>query len=144
MRAIYLVLIVFLFAACTTSKQLINAKGDIQAVLSSQAAAWNNGDIEGYMKEGYWNNDSLLFIGKNGPVYGYRPTLEKYKKSYTSKEQMGKLSFSEVKIDMLSKENAYVVGKWELERSVGDVGGYFTLLFRKIGGKWVIVADHTS
>jgi len=36
------------------------------------------------------------------------------------------------------------VGKWHLTRSIGDVGGHFTLLFKKVKNRWVIVADHSS
>jgi hypothetical protein len=44
----------------------------------------------------------------------------------------------------LSDKNYFVVGKWHLQRSIGDIGGHFTLLWRKIKGQWVIVADHSS
>lgn len=115
----------------------------IKAVLDEQAAAWNNADIEAYM-HGYWNNDSLLFIGSKGPVYGYKPTLERYQKSYPDKQAMGELRFSELTFKKLSKEYYFVTGKWNLQRDKDNPNGYFTLLFRKIKGKWRIVADHSS
>ncbi|MBN9483421.1 MAG: DUF4440 domain-containing protein [Bacteroidetes bacterium 43-93] len=115
----------------------------IRSVLAAQAAAWNNGSIDEYM-HGYWNNDSLVFVGKNGPTYGYQQTLERYKKSYSDAAKMGKLYFDLLQIRKLSTEYYFVLGKWALKRSVGDVGGSFTLLFRRIKGKWKIVADHSS
>lgn len=120
-----------------------DAKLQITIVLNKQAAAWNEGDINAYML-GYWNNDSLLFIGSKGPVYGYKPTLERYRKSYPDKRAMGELSFSNLAFKRLSNEYYYVVGKWSLLRENDNPNGYFTLLFRRIEGKWLIVADHSS
>lgn len=93
---------------------------------------------------GYWNNDSLKFIGKSGIQYGWQQTLENYKKSYPDKSTMGILKFDIVKIESLSKNSAFVIGKWALTRDKGDVSGFFTLLFRIIDGKWLIVCDHSS
>jgi ketosteroid isomerase-like protein len=115
----------------------------IRKVLAQQAAMWNAGDMEGYM-QGYWNNDSLLFVGKNGPTYGYNNTLERYKKSYADTAQMGKLHFTIGEVKKLSPEYRFVLGRWELKRTAGALGGYFTLLFRKLKGEWVIIADHSS
>lgn len=115
----------------------------IKSMLSKQEAAWNTGNLENFMK-GYWVNDSLLFIGKSGPKYGYQTTLENYKKGYPDTAHMGKFTSSILSIKRLSLDYYYVVGKWFLKRSVGDATGYYTLLIRKIKGEWVIVADHSS
>lgn len=115
----------------------------IRQVLATQAIEWNKGNVEGYM-QGYWNNDSLLFVGKSGPTYGYQATLSRYKKSYADTTQMGKLHFDILQVKKLSKNYRSVLGRWDLTRSVGNLGGYFTLVFRKIDGKWFIVSDHSS
>lgn len=115
----------------------------IADVLYKQTAAWNDGDIDVYM-QGYWNNDSLLFIGSKGPVYGYKPTLERYKKSYPDKEAMGKLGFSDLTFKRLSHEYYFVTGRWSLQRDKDNPNGYFTLLFKLMNGQWQIVADHSS
>lgn len=115
----------------------------IRQVLAQQAAAWNKGSIEAYM-QGYWNNDSLLFVGKSGPTYGYKATLVRYQKSYSDTAKMGKLHFDILQIRRLNKEYYFVLGKWYLKRSMGDLNGSFTLLFRRIKGHWVIVVDHSS
>ena len=70
---------------------------------------------------GYWDNDSLVFIGKTGPTYGYRATLERYKKAYPDAAQMGQLTSTIVTVRMLSPEWAYVTGRWQLKRTVGDL-----------------------
>ncbi len=115
----------------------------IRQVLAAQENAWNRADIEVFM-EGYWKSDSLMFIGSRGVTYGWQPTLESYKKGYPDAEAMGKLTFTIFSLQILSKESAYVIGKWHLARSKDDIGGHFTLLWKKKAGKWVIVADHTS
>jgi len=115
----------------------------ILRILDKQTRAWNRGDLDNFMV-GYWNSDSLMYVGKNGITYGYKPTLENYKRNYNGPEQMGKLSFEIIHVNRLSPEYYQVVGKWFLKRQVGDVGGHYTLLFRKINGEWVIVSDHSS
>jgi ketosteroid isomerase-like protein len=115
----------------------------IKAAMTEQLNAWNAGDIDRYM-ETYWNNDSLMFIGKNGPTYGFEKTKANYKKGYPDTAAMGKLSFEIIHMKHLSVMYYSVVGKWYLKRSIGDVGGAFTLLFKKIKKKWVIVQDHSS
>jgi ketosteroid isomerase-like protein len=115
----------------------------IRKILSNQIYYWNQGNIDSFMV-GYWNNDSLMFIGKSGVTYGYNNTLNNYKKGYSDTAQMGKLVFDILKVKRISVDHYFVVGKWFLKRSVGDIGGHYTLLFRKIKGRWVIVADHSS
>ena len=120
-----------------------SADKEIKKVLYDQQVAWNNGDMEEYMK-GYWNSDSLVFIGKSGPKYGWKNTLENYKKSYPDKRMMGVLSFDILKVEQLSNEAAFVIGKWKLVREKDEPQGCFTLLFKKINGTWFIVTDHSS
>ena len=115
----------------------------ILKVLDDQNAAWNRGDIDGFMK-GYWENDSLMFVGKSGVTYGWTNTLNNYKKGYPDTAAMGKLIFTNIKIQRLSKKYYFIVGKWYLKRSIGDVSGHYNLLMQKINGRWVIVADHSS
>jgi len=112
-------------------------------LLNRQTISWNKGNLDEFMS-GYWKNDSLMFVGKSGITYGYANTLNNYKKNYDSQEKMGKLFFEILKIKKLAPDYYWVLGKWFLKRSVGDVGGHYTLLFRKIHGKWMIVADHSS
>lgn len=94
--------------------------------------------------EGYWRSDSLTFVSTRGLTRGWQQTLDGYKKGYPNAETMGKLTFTLLRVERLSKRSAYVVGKWHLARSIGDAGGHFLLIWKKMGGKWVIVTDHTS
>jgi ketosteroid isomerase-like protein len=137
--------IVFVFLICiglNANAQTSEVKA-IQQLLQTQTEAWNKGDIDNFMV-GYWNNDSLMFIGKSGLKYGYETTLKNYKKSYPDITAMGQLNFDLMKINVLSKDYAFVVGKWHLKRSIGDLDGHFTLLLKKINKQWTVVADHSS
>jgi ketosteroid isomerase-like protein len=115
----------------------------VRRVLNEQTAAWNSGNVDAFMK-GYWENDSLMFVGKSGVTYGWKNTLSNYKKNYPDTTAMGKLDFTIISVKRLSFQYFFIVGKWHLKRSIGDLGGHFTLLFKKIKGNWVIITDHTS
>jgi ketosteroid isomerase-like protein len=115
----------------------------IRAILNKQTIDWNAGDLEQFMKS-YWQSDSLKFIGKSGLTYGWTSTLNNYKKNYPDIAAMGKLDFSIIEINKLSKHYYFVIGKWHLARSAGDLSGHFSLLFKKINNKWLIIADHSS
>jgi ketosteroid isomerase-like protein len=112
-------------------------------VIEDQRIAWNKGDLEGYM-QGYWKSDSLVFVGKTAPLYGWQSTIERYKRTYPDKKAMGLLTFDILQVNILDASNAFVLGGWHLKRDKDAPGGYFTLWFRKINGEWKIVCDHTS
>jgi ketosteroid isomerase-like protein len=120
-----------------------NDEQAIKKLLSNQTESWNRGDIEGFMQT-YWKSDSLMFIGKSGVTWGWQNTLNNYKKGYPDTAAMGNLSFDIIQVKKLSEKNYFVVGKWMLKRSIGDVSGHYTLIMEKKKGKWVIVADHSS
>ena len=121
----------------------IRDENSVRAVLEEQQKAWNNGDLEAFM-QGYWKNDSLKFVGKSGVTYGWTKMLAHYKKSYPDKATMGKLNFTLLHLKPLSAQYYFVIGKWHLERTVGNLEGYFTLLFEKINEQWQIIVDHTD
>lgn len=134
----------FLFStAQKRPKQDILDEFEIQKVMDKQETAWNEGNVEKFM-EGYWNNDSLSFVGKSGITFGWKATLSNYKKNYPDKETMGKLAFEIIKRERLGPESYLVIGKWSLQRTKDNVGGHFSLVWRKINGKWLIISDHTS
>jgi hypothetical protein len=116
----------------------------IREVLARQNQNWNDGNIEAFMED-YWKSDSLMFIGKTGVVYGWKATKERYFRNYPDRKTMGQLAFDIKKVDLHSSTTAWVLGSWQLARpEVGDIGGYFTLIFKKVNGKWLVVSDHTS
>jgi ketosteroid isomerase-like protein len=136
----------FLFTSllvCANTYSQLRDEISIRRVLNDQTKSWNRGDVEGFMR-GYWKNDSLIFVGKSGVNWGWKRALENYKKRYPDTTAMGKLSFDFIVIKRLSPEYYYVVGKWMLTRTVGDLSGHYDLLFKRIHGIWLIVADHSS
>ena len=142
MRKIFSVCILTLLV-CTSVSAQSKVEQTIRSLLEEQRLAWNTGNLETFMGT-YWQNDSLMFIGKSGITYGWQNTLNSYKKGYPDTAAMGKLKFDILEVKRLSVMYFFVVGKWHLTRSIGDVGGHFTLLFKKVKNKWVIVADHSS
>ncbi len=140
MKQLLLVTTIFLSIAVAAQK---NDEQTIRNILQRQTADWNAGNIDAFMK-GYWESDSLTFIGKNGVTYGWQNTLNNYKKNYPDTATMGKLNFDILSVKRLSVLYFSVVGKWHLTRSVGNIQGHFTLLFKKIKNQWVIVSDHSS
>jgi ketosteroid isomerase-like protein len=115
----------------------------IRGILDQQTKSWNKGDLVEFMS-GYWNNDSLTFVGKSGVTYGYANTLNNYRKNYDSPAKMGQLKFDIVQVKKLDPSYYFVIGKWFLTRDAGNVGGHYTLIFRKINGSWKIISDHSS
>ena len=121
------------------------SEGDIRSVLEAQQAAWNRGDVEGFM-QGYEASEATTFVGAT-ITHGYQQVLDNYRRRYPTKEKMGQLAFSELGVRLLGGDYASVIGKWHLARSTdegGDKGGIFTLLFRKTARGWKIILDHTS
>ena len=116
---------------------------DISQVIQEQEAAWNRGDLDGYM-QGYWNNDKMRFVSGDKFRYGWESTLAAYKRNYPDKATLGTLKFTIKDIKMLSNYAAMVVGRWQLTRAKDQPHGVFTLLVEKIDDHWVITHDHTS
>ncbi len=144
MKKIIFMLFIFANQFANAQHQQLPDKQKIMHVLINQKEAWNRGDLVEYM-QGYWQSDSLVFIGKSGINKGWNNTLYNYQQSYPTKEKMGKLSFDIISVEVLSKTWAHVTGKWVLTRSKKEIlGGHFTLLFKKINNVWLIVSDHTS
>ena len=128
--------------ASAVSAQESKAQLAIRKVMDDQAAAWNRGDVEGFM-QGYWKSEKLTFVSSR-VTRGWQQTLDNYKRSYDTREKMGALTFSDLEITMLSKDVALVLGSWSLKRANDAPGGKFTLIFRKFKEGWRVVHDHTS
>lgn len=117
----------------------------ISDAMLEQEASWNKGDLNGFMKH-YWNSDSLRFIGKSGVNMGWKATLENYQQSYPNGAAMGKLKFSNLSVEFIDRETVFVIGSWLLERGgeYENLKGFYSLIWKKKNGKWVIVVDHSS
>jgi len=143
MKFLRLLFILYSLVSACSQGSNTTAESAIFAVMQKQETAWNAGDIHTFM-ETYWHHDSLLFVGSAGPVYGWQNTLDRYLKTYPDTVAMGKLKFNIIQVNRLSSNHYFVLGNWQLTRTIGDASGHFTLLFEKIDNKWLIVADHSS
>lgn len=137
------VLIMLAVGAAFAQSKDEKTKAAIRKVMDEQAAAWNRGDVEGFM-QGYWNSPELKFVSGDNVTKGWQPTLDRYKKNYDSRAKMGVLTFSDLEINIISKDSAVVLGSWALRRESDNPKGKFTLIFRKFNDSWKIVHDHTS
>ena len=114
----------------------------IEQVMSLQEKAWSAGDIDQFM-EGYWKSEKLKFTGSKGTTYGWKETQANYKKGYPDKSAMGKLSFVIKELEFISAEAAVMIGQYTLVRESDTPTGFFTLVWKKIDGKWLITSDMT-
>ena len=135
--------ICLLLLACVQNKSVKKATNEpeIFRLLNTQAAAWNNGDIKGFM-EGYEKSDSLQFITRRGRTLGWQNVLDNYTKHYPSKKEMGHLNFKNLIVKNLSDSLAQVYGNWELLKD-STVGGNFSLIMKHQPQGWKIIIDHT-
>ncbi len=115
----------------------------VRGVLAEQAAAWNRGDVDGFLA-GYWNSEKTVFAGSQGIIHGWLAVRERYRKNYPDRKAMGTLAFSDLEVTALCPGAALAVGKWHLDREAGPVGGVFSLVLRKFPDGWRVIADHTS
>jgi len=136
-RGTSLLLAVLFFGCARVQEQ------EVLDVLQAQVKAWNEGSVEGYMR-GYWNSPDLTFVSGGTVTRGYDVVLERYRRRYSSPELMGRLSFSDESVRLLSHSSAIVTGEWRLTRQHDEPWGRFTLLLHKKSGDWKIVYDHTS
>ncbi len=141
-HTLYHFAITILLVGCTKTTFEVD-KLAIQQAMDNQEQCWSRGDLDGFMS-GYWKSDSLRFMGKRGITKGWQTTLDNYKKSYPDKATMGKLQFDIVSFEPLDAKGMFVVGKWTLMREKDTLGGYYSLIWRKIDGEWKVVFDHTS
>ena len=140
-------LFMILFAASVliaqSDAQRTQIRADILKVMNDQTDAWNRGDVDSFMR-GYWNSTDLVFVSGDTVTRGWQPTLDRYKQKYDSREKMGTLTFSDLTVNVISKDAAVVLGSWALARANDNPKGKFTLIFRKMRDGWRIVHDHTS
>jgi ketosteroid isomerase-like protein len=136
-----------LVAACVSqpnpSKDTDQIAGAIRAVMEAQQAAWNRGDIGGFM-DGYERSETTTFVSGDEITHGWQTVLDRYKQRYSSAEKMGTLSFSELDIQPISPSYALADGRWQLNRAGDSPHGRFTLLFRETSSGWRIIHDTTT
>ena len=137
--------VLFFFSAFIFAQQSVSKNDSISIVtkLFKQQDDWNTGDLDAFM-EAYLNTENLVFSGSSGPIYGWKATRDRYKKSYSTRQLMGILDFEILNIISLSDSVAQLQGSFYLKRNMEDSRGFFTLTWLKIKDQWFIISDHTS
>ncbi|MDP3685379.1 MAG: nuclear transport factor 2 family protein [bacterium] len=116
----------------------------VRGVLDAQVDAWNRGDLDGFMA-GYWQSPELTFFSGESVISGWQAVYEYYQKRYQAENRaMGRLTFSEVEVNLLGLDSACVRGRWLVETRKESLGGLFTLIMKKLPEGWRIAHDHTS
>lgn len=139
-KALLIILLsAFVVEQSSDQNTLAGMPAEISEIMQNQQNAWNSGDIEGFMI-GYWDSEELLFIGSSVNK-GYETTLSNYKKSYPTREDMGSLEFTNLIWVPVSSDAGLLIGEWNL---IGINNGVYSLLWKKLDGEWLIIADHSS
>jgi len=120
----------------------IKIQNEIQSLMDHQKKSWNEGNIEGFMAY-YWNSENFTFQSGNKRLQGWNKLLAMYQENYSG-ENMGKLDFTDIEIDVLSNDFAYVLGRWKVTTMDTSKEGLFTLIFKKFDVGWRIIVDHSS
>lgn len=142
--ALLLALLPLLVAAQVPSKTRTSRSiASIRAVLDAQSAAWNRGDVEGYMN-GYARSPKTVMVSGDNVTRGWQTVLDRYKRNYNSREKMGTLTFSDLEYKLMGYDTALVIGRWHLKRTSDEPHGRFTLIFKRTKEGWRIIHDHTS
>ena|SRR6185436_6453120 len=145
MKSLLVLMTAAMFVGCATDRRApANAQPEVRALLEQQAADWNAGNLEGFMR-GYARSESTRFASGGEVLLGWQTVFDRYRRKYGGdKETMGKLKFSDVDVQAFGPESAYVFGRWHLTRQGTNMSGLYTLVLRKTGEGWRIVHDHTS
>lgn len=126
-----------------SSSQLREPADVVRATLMAQAAAWNEGDLDGFMSS-YWKSDDLKFVSGVNVTRGWNATMKRYRDRYSGGEGLGQLGFDKLEVRLITDDVAIVTGRFNLARSSETSSGAFSLVMRRDAGSWKIVHDHTT
>jgi len=136
------ILFIPLLSCSRSALDIPKMEGEIRTVLDRQKAAWNERNIEGFMAD-YWKSENFTFQSGNNRLHGWEALLSRYKKSYTG-ENWGELDFTDIEVKILTKNYAYVLGRWKLTFKDSVSEGLFTIIFQRRSEGWKIIHDHSS
>jgi ketosteroid isomerase-like protein len=136
-------LLLSLLTACGSNPAKDDTASQVRAVLQAQQTAWNRGDIESFM-DGYERAETTTFVSGDELTRGWQTVLDRYRKRYTTRDQMGTLAFSDLDVQPLDSSYALADGRWQLTRANDTPHGRFTLIFRRTPEGWRIMHDTTT
>jgi len=119
------------------------AEAAIRNVFEAGCAAWNRGDLDGYLAS-YWDSDQTRWVSSGSLTRGKKAIVAAYKARFSASQQLGKLTVTELEIDVLTDTEAIAFGRWTLVVDYESSTGFFTVQLRNIDGTWLFVSDHAS
>ncbi|MCD6516878.1 MAG: nuclear transport factor 2 family protein [Candidatus Aminicenantes bacterium] len=145
MKQTGILLFVFLWILISCARSIPDEhsiQDTLNSIIKRQQTAWNNHDIEGFMAH-YWQSEDMTFQSGDQRLYGWETLLNRYKTNYTG-EKMGTLTFSDIKLKVLSADSAYAIGRWMVKQEDTASNGVFTIIFKRFPSGWKIIHDHSS
>jgi len=145
MKKTGILLFVFLWILISCARSIPDEhsiQDTLNSIIKQQQTAWNNHDIEEFMAH-YWQSEDMTFQSGDQRLYGWETLLNRYKTNYAG-EKMGTLTFSDIKIKVLSTDSAYAIGRWMVKQEDTASNGVFTIIFKRFPSGWKIIHDHSS
>lgn len=135
-------LVIFIISCSRTGHDISAAEKEIQSILTSQKAAWNEKNIEGFMED-YWKSENFTFQSGNNRLHGWETLLNRYKQSYSGKN-WAELDFSDIQVKIIGKDYAFALGRYKLTSQDSSKEGLFTIILQRMPDGWKIIHDHSS
>lgn len=136
-----------LLGACATTPSAQvpdNAQALIQGELDAMLASWNRDDLDTHIAA---YSDSATWMTGSGLLYGKAAIRETLVKAFQrNNELLGELSFGKSEFRRLSADVMMTNGSFKVAKLPNgkDINGQSTLIWKRIGGRWQIVHDHSS
>jgi uncharacterized protein (TIGR02246 family) len=112
------------------------------AVLAHGAAAWNRGDLSGFMSD---YTPDASFVTPRLVVHGRTAIQTRYAPRFAPGGVRDSLYFQDVEVDLLAPDALNTIAYYVLQRGDSVVArGPTSLVMRRIGGRWYIAHDHSS
>jgi len=142
MRRWIFVIAIFFFCQIAYPQAAADVRSELLKILELQKTSWNKQDILGFMAY-YWKSEEFTYQSGANRLRGWKALLERYQKSYSG-ENWGVLDFTDLEVNVLSPDYAYVLGRWKLALKDSKKEGVFTIIFKRFPEGWRIIHDHSS
>lgn len=114
-----------------------DAEAAVRAVIQAQCAAWNAGDLEGFVAQ---VGRDVVYVTGRGLVQGREALLEAYRGDWRDKG--GRLTVEVERVIDHGDAATAIVQFW-LAESSADRSGWSLLTFAHTGERWELIADAT-
>jgi uncharacterized protein (TIGR02246 family) len=112
------------------------------ALLAHGAAAWNRGDLAGFMSDYAFD---ATFVTKDSVIHGRPAIAARYAPRFAPGGVRDSLFFQDLEVDVLAPDALNAIAYYVLQRGDSVVArGPTSLVMRRVGGRWFIEHDHSS